>query len=267
VECEAAGGGGTGERQVSQPRLLDLFCGAGGAAMGYHRAGFDVFGVDIERQSNYPFEFVQMDAMSFLELDGYLADASFFWDFDAIHASPPCPRYTSMQSVARNADAHPDLISEVRELLNATGLPWVIENVPGAPLIEPFRLCGSSFGLGCDMPFPFGYEGAETIATTSARRQLRRHRLFETNWPIGLVPPCAHRGKTVGLYGDHLRFGRRSSDGELSGPAAHRLGKLSMDIDWDVTWAELKDMVPPAYTQYIGHQLMQHLKHTQAVAS
>jgi DNA (cytosine-5)-methyltransferase 1 len=228
---------------VSRPRLLDLFCGAGGATRGYQLAGWHVTGVDHILQPHYcGDEFVLSDAL--LYIDGWQAWARDY--FDAIHASPPCPRYTSMQSVARNADAHPDLIGDLRELLNETGLTWVIENVPGAPLHEPFQLCGSSFGLGTDY-FLYGkYE----------QRQLRRHRLFETNWPIGLVPPCAHRGKTVGIYGDHLRFGRRSTDGEVSGPQALAFGCEAMGVGWPVTWAELKDMVPPAYTEYIGAALI-----------
>ena len=234
---------------VSRPRLLDLFCGAGGAAMGYHRAGFDVVGVDIRPQPNYPFEFVQMDALEWLQiaLRQSWGCARELDAFDAIHASPPCQRYTSMQSVAKNGHGHPDLIAKTRELLEATELPYVIENVPGAPLRDPFRLCGSSFRCGTWKPY----------VAADVWLQLRRHRLFETNWPIGLVPPCAHHGRTVGIYGDHLRFGRRSSDGELSGSAALVVGKRAMGIDWDVTWAELREAIPPAYTELIGHQLLQ----------
>ena len=112
-------------------RLLDLFCGAGGAAMGYHRAGFEVVGIDIAPQPNYPFEFVQADAMEF-PLDG----------FDAIHASPPCQAYTALAT-----GKHPRLIEPMRERLASSGVPWVIENVVGAPLRQPVLLCGSMFGL------------------------------------------------------------------------------------------------------------------------
>lgn len=112
-----------------KPKLLDLFCGAGGAAMGYHRAGFEVVGVDIKPQPRYPFEFHQGDAMTW-PLEG----------FDAIHASPPCQAYTVAQNATRNGAAHPDLVAPVRERLQATGKPWVMENVVGAPLIHPIRL-------------------------------------------------------------------------------------------------------------------------------
>src|SRR5512139_314282 len=147
------------------PRILDLFCGAGGAAVGYHRAGFDVVGVDINPQPNYPFEFVQADALWALQqlqvgslLDYHLSD------FDAIHASPPCQRYSTATKRNGTELEHPDLIGPTRELLQATGLPYVIENVVGAPLRDSILLCGSWFALGAD-----GY-------------RLKRHRLFETSW-------------------------------------------------------------------------------------
>lgn len=235
--------------------LLDLFCGAGGCSKGYQEAGFAVVGVDIRPQPNYcGDEFARGDALM------ALAELAEFghWDggtriyrlteFDGIHASPPCQFGASMQSVAKNAAAHKNLIPEVRELLEATGLPYVIENVVGARkhLHRPFMLCGSMFGLG--------------TLRAGVYKQLRRHRLFETNWWPGLLPQCRHeRGKAIGIYGDHLRFGRRSSDGELSGPEALAIGKEAMGIDWDVTWRELKEAIPPAYTAWIGEQLMDHL--------
>ena len=128
-----------------KPRLLDLFCGAGGAAMGYHRAGFEVVGVDIKPQPHFPFEFHQVDALTYT-LDG----------FDAYHASPPCQRYSCAVNLHNNRDSHPDLIDIVRNILLKTGKHYVIENVPGSPLINPTQLCGSAFGL-----------------------RVRRHRLFE----------------------------------------------------------------------------------------
>jgi DNA (cytosine-5)-methyltransferase 1 len=153
---------------VSKPRLLDLFCGAGGAAMGYSRAGFEVVGVDIEPQRRYPFEFIKGDAIVGLEsllargLDHYL-----LCDFDAIHASPPCQAYGSLRALNPTKD-YPRLIEPTRELLVAIGLPYVIENVPGAPLIDPVRLCGSMVGL-----------------------PIRRHRLFECTFPV-LRARCQH---------------------------------------------------------------------------
>ena len=227
---------------MSRPRLLDLFCGAGGAAMGYHRAGFDVVGVDIKPQPNYPFEFVQGDALGWWL---WKDDPSITVGrcFDAIHASPPCQAFTSIQAVADNADEHPDLIAPTRELLEQTGLPYVIENVIGAPLREGFRLCGSSFGLG----------------VPSLGREIRRHRMFETNWPIGLIPQCAHRLPACGIYGDHFRMGRRSSDGEFSGQRAIAYGRAAMHVDWMQTWDEIKEAIPPAMTEFIGEQLLAHV--------
>ena len=146
-----------------KPRLLDLFCGAGGAAMGYHRAGFEVVGVDNRPQPNYPFEFWQRDALLVLRT----CDP---FDFDAIHASPPCQAFTAYQRTCNVGD-YPDLIAPVRELLKATGLPYVIENVHGAPLLESVVLCGSQFDL-----------------------DVQRHRLFETNWPLDAPwQGCRHK--------------------------------------------------------------------------
>lgn len=225
---------------MKKPRLLDLFCGAGGASVGYHRAGFEVVGVDIKRQPNYPFPFILDDVLHLLGRDSANGEPLFVVDsFDAIHASPPCQAYT-LHNGAR--DDHPNLIGSTRELLEATGLPYVIENVPGAPLLEPFKLCGSSFGLG------------------AAGQQLRRHRYFETNWPMGMLPPCAHQGRACGIYGDHFRLGRRSSYGELSGAEALAHGGIAMGIDWPMTWDELKEAIPPAFTEYIGTQLLLCMK-------
>ena len=140
-------------------RLLDLFCGAGGAAMGYHRAGFEVVGVDIKPQPHFPFEFHQADALEF-PLDGY----------DAIHASPPCQHYAPVTRWRGSRDSHPDLVPAVRARLRVCGVAWAIENVTGSPLMPDFMLCGSMFGL-----------------------PVRRHRYFQTSVPIRLVPPCSHR--------------------------------------------------------------------------
>jgi DNA (cytosine-5)-methyltransferase 1 len=210
-----------------RPRLLDLFCGAGGAAMGYHRAGFEVVGVDINPQPRYPFEFHQADALTF-PLDG----------FDAIHASPPCQAY-SAQRVAWNARAYPRLIEPIRERLIDWGATWVIENVPQAPLLDPVRLCGSMFGLG------------------ALNQYLQRHRLFEANVTLGPPPPCVHRGDALGIYGDHLRLRRRGvgrrareiSKGKLA-PASEAMG-----IDW-MTWDELTESIPPAYTEWVGRRIL-----------
>ncbi len=213
---------------MTRPRLLDLFCGAGGAAMGYHRAGFDVVGVDIKHQPRYPFEFVQGDALDFLREHG--------GEFDAIHASPPCQRFTALRTMP-HAKEHPDLVAPTRELLVATGKPYVIENVPGAPLLNPVILCGTAFGLNAN------------------GRQLRRHRLFETNVEVGLVSPCNHKPGTVGVYGHS--GGHSSRDSTLLSSAAER--REAMGIDW-MTNAELSQAIPPAYTEFIGRRLMEELR-------
>ena len=227
---------------ADRPRLLDLFCGAGGAAMGYHRAGFDVVGVDILPQPNYPFEFHQFNALA-------IGVATVRIGFDAIHASPPCQAHTSMKVMWNARDDHPDLIQPTRELLQATGLPYVIENVPGAPVSRLTRLCGSSFGLGVEV-----YDGW---------RQLRRHRYFETSFPM-LSPPCQHEGATIGLYGDHARD-RRRVDGKSRGkdfPDRDKLelGRKAMGMPWAQKWREISEAIPPAFTEHVGHQLLAHVR-------
>jgi DNA (cytosine-5)-methyltransferase 1 len=221
---------------MSGPRLLDLFAGAGGAAVGYHRAGFEVVGVDVEPQPNYPFEFVQADALTF-DLAG----------FDAAHASPPCQVSSAGRHMPGSGE-HVDSIAATRELLDSAGLPYVIENVVGAALLNPTPICGTSLGLGAD-----GHD-------------LARHRLFETNWPMALfsVPPCCCGGRPViGIYGDRAKTSRgvtlteRSS--RWSRPSGLLAGSEAMDIDW-MTWRELTQAIPPAFTELIGTQLIQHIR-------
>jgi len=199
-----------------KPRLLDLFCGAGGAAMGYHRAGFDVVGVDNRPQPHYPFEFVQANALWVLDFGGAL----FGQPFDAIHASPPCQSYIRG---GLQHDDHPALVEPVRELLQQTGLPWVIENVPGSPLRPDAVLCGSQFGL-----------------------DVRRHRWFELSWgePI-LTLSCDHSQPIAGVYG--ALHGRQGAwPGML--PDTLETRREALGIDW-MTAAELSDAIPPAYTR------------------
>jgi DNA (cytosine-5)-methyltransferase 1 len=215
-------------------RLLDLFCGAGGAAMGYHRAGFEVVGVDIAPQPHYPFEFHQRDALAAVEL----APADWLFGFDAIHASPPCQAYTVYGNNARHVrDDHPDLIEPTRELLQATGLPYVIENVPGAPLRSPIMLCGTAFpGL-----------------------EVRRHRIFESNMAL-LALPCQHGRLRERKYpGSSNRPNGRTvaNIGEWRVPLAQQ--QVAIDINW-MTLPELSQAIPPAYTAHIGEQLMAHLE-------
>jgi DNA (cytosine-5)-methyltransferase 1 len=226
-----------------RPRLLDLFCGAGGAAVGYHRAGFDVVGVDIEPQPNYPFRFEQEDALLWLRRYLY---SSKRWRVDAIHASPPCQNYSATRHLNRalgRLSRHSSLIDKTRDLLVATGLPYVIENVVGAPLVSPIKLCGSSFGL-----------------------RVRRHRLFESNVLL-LTRDCEHRGSPhrswdfIGVYGSSPGGQMGGGDGYDRTPRAQTLEEAqeAMGIDW-MTWDELREAIPPAYTELVGHQLMQHLE-------
>jgi DNA (cytosine-5)-methyltransferase 1 len=190
--------------------------------MGYHRAGFEVVGVDINPQPNYPFEFHQADALIW-PLEG----------FDAIHASPPCQAFSDLRH--RTDGEYPDLVAATRERLLLTGVPYVIENVEGAPLINPVRLCGSAFGLGAN------------------GRQLRRHRLFESNVPI-MVPSCQHRGQPVGVYG--TGGGGQMTRGYKGTPEEYR---EAMEIDW-ATRAEIAQAIPPIYAEFIGGYLMSALK-------
>ena len=219
-------------------RLLDLFCCAGGAGMGYHQAGFDVIGVDLSPQPRYPFAFIQVDALAL--------DRRFLRSFDAIHASPPCQGYTAMRH-APGAKGAPRLIAEVRAMLEATGLPWVIENVEEArsEMREPVMLCGSTFGLGS--------HGCE----------LRRHRLFESNITLH-SDGCQHgTAPVVGVYGGHARIRSAKHGGRGTRdiwPNGHKpVAAEAMGMDW-ATLAEMSEAIPPAYTQHVGRQLLAHIE-------
>lgn len=210
-------------------RMLDLFCKAGGASVGYQRAGFEVVGVDIKKQKRYPFEFIQADALEVMQ------DLDFLRSFDVLAGSPPCQTHSITQHL-RNAQGKStdkiDLIPETRAAFIESGLPYVIENVPGAPLKDALVLCGSSFGL-----------------------KVRRHRLFESTIPLtGL--PCDHKGqgRPVGIYGsmrDNIPQGGRT---------AHSIeeAREAMGIDW-MLWGDLVEAIPPAYTEHIGRQLLDAL--------
>jgi len=214
------------------PRLLDLFCGAGGAGEGYRRAGFDVTGVDIKPQPRNPHRFIQADALDYLAVHAR--------EFDAIHASPPCQAYSTLRAM-HPTRTYPELIEPVRELLLRAGRPFVIENVPGSPLRSAsdlfgghgVMLCGSMFGLGVQ------------------RGYLRRHRLFETTFPICQLR-CRHRGMAVGVYGHggQTRKHRMLYRAEAA---------MAMDIYW-MTRDEMCQAVPPAYTEFIGGYLLRHLR-------
>lgn len=223
---------------MSRPLLVDLFCKAGGAGKGYHDAGFDVLGVDIEPQPNYPFEFVQADALTF-PLGG----------FDAIHASPPCQAHVkglgAVNARLGRTSRHRDLIPQTRARLVAAGLPYVIENVEGAPLLSPIKLCGSSFGL-----------------------KVQRHRLFESNVAM-LAPPCAHHLQTEKKYwtsvSSHRGGNRRTSTvvQVYGNGGGSDLWAEAMGIGW-MTKAELTQAIPPAFTAWVGSYLMAALNVKEA---
>lgn len=247
-------------------RLLDLFCGAGGCAVGYHRAGFaDIVGVDIEPQPRYPFTFMEADAVAVLRhlVNGgrirpdIMRDEPTFSleDFDAIHASPPCQAFSAMKEM-KNAREHSDLLTPTRDLLLGVQKPWVIENVVGAPmkdqppdLFDPLcgiTLCGSMFDLN------------------NGSHELRRHRLFESNICLR-APKCRHRLPVIGFYGDHARTRQRVSGHKDRGTdivgndKKLALVRNLMGIDW-MTWEEATLAIPPAYTEFIGRQLIDWLK-------
>lgn len=218
-----------------KPKLLDLFCCAGGAGMGYARAGFEVVGVDVVVHRRNPHRVIQGDALALCPK--WIAE-----NFNAIHASPPCQGYSAMRH-APGAKGAPRLIGQTRELLQASGLPYVIENVEMAAdeMRDPIMLCGTMFGLGAQ-----GHD-------------LQRHRLFETSFPI-TAPPCRHSDRpTVGVYGGHARNrsakhgGRRTADSWQGGHAA--VASEALGIDW-MTLGEMSEAIPPAYTQFIGGVLL-----------
>ena len=221
-----------------RPRLLDLFCGAGGAAMGYHRAGFDVVGVDIKSQPHYPFEFHQGDAMTW-PLDG----------FDVIHASPPCQTYSaSLRHLTRKSVGKWEgLLDDTRARL--AGAAHVIENVIGAPIAnqsalfssDGIMLCGSMFGLGVTVP--------------NGWREVRRHRLFESSVTLYPPGPCRHRGYAINPYNTTSR-----TRAGLVGSESDRALIAGMGIDWCDNVDQGREAIPPAYTEWIGTQLLRAIE-------
>jgi len=212
---------------MTRPRLLDLFCGAGGSAMGYHQAGFEVVGVDIAPQPRYPFEFHQADALTF-PLDG----------FDVIHASPPCQAYSEATKMrAGYVSRFPKLIGPIRERLLLLGVPYVIENVTGArnDLRSPVLVCGQTFGL-----------------------RVRRHRLFESPYLL-LRSGCQHHGDIIGVYGDHPEDAYVNGRGGVRRARTVEEAREVMGLPWVETWLEVKEAIPPAYTRFVGEALLAHL--------
>lgn len=208
---------------MTRPRLLDLFCGAGGAAMGYHRAGFDVVGVDVAPQPRYPFRFIQADALDYATENA--------WHFDAIHASPPCQRFSAMSSCRPGlADNYSDYIAATRDLLDEAHMPYVIENVPGAPLRTDLTLCGFMFGL-----------------------ELYRHRIFEISGGDLFVAPVHPAHTMPASKAGHWTPGTVMSVSGHIAPIAK--AREVMGIDW-MSRDELAEAIPPAYTEHIGAELL-----------
>ena len=217
-------------------RLLDLYCKAGGASKGYADAGFEVTGIDIKKQKRYPYEFIQADCLEILQ------DLDYLRTFDVIAASPPCQTHSRtkhLRDAQGGTTTKIDLIPQTREALIASGKPYVIENVPGAPLIKPVQFCGSSFGL-----------------------KVRRHRLFESNLEL-TGSMCKHKeqGKPIGVYGamNDTAQGLDKTTGKyvIGGSTAKTVeeARQAMGIDWMI-WGELVEAIPPVYTKTIGKQLI-----------
>jgi len=212
-------------------RLLDLFCGSGGASVGYHRAGFDeIVGVDTQNQPRYPYNFVQANAMTWTD-----------WDFDFIHASPPCQGFSKTRNLPwLKGKDYPDLLTPIREILKATGVPYIIENVPNAPMRADIILCGTMFGL-----------------------HVIRHRWFEVSIPVPiLTPPCNHWGTVKNRdFWCVVGSGQRNAPqhNAVSWYANRATASWAMGgLDW-MTRKEMVHAVPPIYSQYIGTHIIKYL--------
>lgn len=208
-------------------RILDLFCCAGGAAVGYNRAGFEVVGVDLVPQPRYPFAFIQTDALSL--------DMRFIKSFDAIHASPPCQHYSPLNALSPEKK-YPDLVAPTRALLDESGLPWIIENVMSAPLdkTRSVTMCGGMFGL-----------------------RTYRHRRFESNvrleaphHPPHVIKTATKQRKARWAEGWHV---------SVTGDVGTYVGPEALGIDW-MSGDELCQAIPPAFTEHLGRQLMRHIE-------
>lgn len=208
-----------------KPKLLDLFCCGGGASLGYEQAGFDVVGVDIEPQRNYQGSFVQADAFEYL--------SKHHKNFDAFHASPPCQAYSKSSMQFRLVNKiYAELIEPIRQAFNDIGKPFVIENVPGAPLENPIQLCGQMFGL-----------------------RTYRHRLFETNWRIEQPFHAAHAARNA-------KMGRKPKSDEYIQYVGHFSGVAIVQEMTGLTWLnqyELAQSIPPQYAKFVGEQLLREL--------
>lgn len=224
-------------KAMANMKLLDLFCGVGGASKGYELAGFDVYGVDIKDQPRYPYDFYKLDATQL--------SIEFLQQFDFIHASPPCQLFSStflLQAKQHRTTVQShlrDLLPNTRTLLQESGVPYIIENVPGAPLLSSaIMICATQFNLNVNS------------------RQLQRHRLFEPSQTLRLKGTnCYHRGKPLGVYS---RLGDKIPNG---GHVVQTIQEAQtiMGIDWTNKWKEIKEAIPPAYTEYIGLQIIEQL--------
>lgn len=220
-----------------RPRLLDLFCGAGGCSVGYERAGFDVMGVDVAAHPDYPFPMIVADAMDVLGDDAFLSG------FDVIHASPPCPFYSVATHATGTRDQHPDLVLDVLAALRAWGGTWVVENVPGAPLPDAVLMCGASMGCG------------------TAEYRLKRHRLFQSS-ELLMSPGCSCDSRpAVSVYGHAQEYRTRTGERVHIGTDAAR---HLMGVTWMRDREDMADAIPPNYTEYLGSQLIAHLKKRNA---
>lgn len=205
-------------------KALDLFCGAGGASMGLHLAGYDVVGIDIVDQPSYPFKFIKTDAM-------LVEGRAMTRVFDLIWASPPCQAYTQSAKGRRNQGyEYPDLVEPTRKILQDSGLPYIIENTPGAPLIDPVMLCGTMFD---DL-------------------KVFRHRIFESNFPLQVPMTCQHKG--------HEAKKRRNDNGDFFTVAGHWVGTReewgdAVGIDWMRSKDELAEAIPPDYSWFLAKQI------------
>lgn len=212
---------------MSRPLLLDLFCCAGGAAMGYHRAGFDVVGVDINPQPNYPFKFIQGDALMYLAAHGH--------EYDAIHGSPPCQASCNLTRGTNKGRVYPNLIPSTRELFAHFDVPTVIENVQGSDLRRDLTLCGEMFGLG-----------------------VIRHRYFEiTGAEVEQPQHVKHRGRVAGYrHGEWFEGPYFAVYGDGGGKGSVPEWQKAMGIDWTDVRKEIAEAIPPSYSEYIGRQLI-----------
>lgn len=247
---------------MSKPKLLDLFSCAGGAGHGYSLAGFDVYAVDIDPQPRNPHPFCQEEAvwamtvllsggsLPFTHKSGRIENLR-LEDFSAAHASPPCQAFSAMKHMP-DAKEHPELIEPIRELFQRIEIPWVIENVVGAPLNDAVILCGTMFNLG------------------AAGFSLQRHRQFETTFELDAPAECDHSKPTIGIYGGHVRCRStkfwRNTGADFPGYDKKALAVEAMGGTHWMTMNQMSEAIPPAYTEYIGRQIMTQLERLELAA-